>query len=167
MISFDLECGNEHRFEGIFRDYESFADQMARGMLSCPLCENGDIRRLFSGCSIQARPSIATTIDRKSPNLFELMRQMESYVKENFDNVGTDFAETARPFITVSRKSATSTGSRPGKRSGSCRRKGSACSRCPLPAQRKTESTPRLHRSSKRKVTSDAPMYTTGTTMLR
>jgi len=96
MISFDLECGNEHRFEGIFRDYESFADQMARGMLSCPFCENGDIRRLFSGCSIQARPSIATTIDRKSPNIFELMRQMESYVKENFDNVGTDFAETAR-----------------------------------------------------------------------
>lgn len=96
MISFDLECGNEHRFEGIFRDYESFADQMARGMVTCPYCESGNIKRLFSGCSIQARPSTAAVIDRKSPNIFDMMRLVESYVKENFDNVGSDFAETAR-----------------------------------------------------------------------
>jgi hypothetical protein len=25
MISFDLECGDGHKFEGIFRDYESFS----------------------------------------------------------------------------------------------------------------------------------------------
>ena len=31
MISFDLECANEHRFEGIFKDYESFTSQMERG----------------------------------------------------------------------------------------------------------------------------------------
>ncbi|HSV97630.1 MAG TPA: DUF1178 family protein [Spirochaetota bacterium] len=96
MISFDLECGNEHRFEGIFRDYESFTDQMARGMVTCPFCESGDIKRLFSGCSIQARPTAATVIDRKAPNLFEVLRLVEKHVKENFDNVGNDFAETAR-----------------------------------------------------------------------
>ncbi len=96
MISFDLECGNEHRFEGIFRDYDSFIDQMARGMVTCPFCDSGDVRRLFRGCSIHARPSTVTVIDRKTPNLFEVMRQIESHVRENFDNVGNDFAETAR-----------------------------------------------------------------------
>jgi len=96
MISFDLECANEHRFEGIFKDYESFTSQMERGLVSCPYCESGEVKRLFSGCSIQARPSSATLVDRKGPNLFAVLRMIENYVRENFDNVGTDFAETAR-----------------------------------------------------------------------
>jgi len=96
MISFDLECTNEHRFEGIFKDYESFMSQMERGLISCPYCERVEVRRLFSGCSIQARPSSATLLDRKGPNLFAVIRMIENYVMENCDNVGADFAETAR-----------------------------------------------------------------------
>ncbi|HPI13461.1 MAG TPA: DUF1178 family protein [Spirochaetota bacterium] len=96
MISFDLECANEHRFEGVFKDYESFASQMERGLVACPYCESVEIKRLFSGCSIQARPATAPLSERRGPNMFEILRMIEGYVRENFENVGSDFAETAR-----------------------------------------------------------------------
>lgn len=38
MIVFDLDCANGHRFEGWFGSSSDFADQQARGLLSCPSC---------------------------------------------------------------------------------------------------------------------------------
>lgn len=98
MISFDLECANGHRFEGIFKDYNSFEDQLSRNMISCPICQDIKIKRLFTGCSIQSRSSIAETPapDNKIQNFFEILRIVRDYVKNNFDNVGRDFADKAR-----------------------------------------------------------------------
>jgi hypothetical protein len=94
MISFDLECVDGHKFEGIFRDYESFSGQLEKKMVRCPLCDSIDIKRLYSGCSIQARP--ASKQQPQIPNLFELVKKMRKIVTENFENVGRDFPEIAR-----------------------------------------------------------------------
>lgn len=96
MISFDLECEKGHRFEGIFRDHESFSDQLARKLIACPVCESPDIRRLYTGCSIQARPSEAPKIAKERGDLFEALKFIESYVKKNFEYVGAQFSDTAR-----------------------------------------------------------------------
>ncbi|MBE0618536.1 MAG: DUF1178 family protein, partial [Proteobacteria bacterium] len=38
MITFDLACGQGHRFEGWFGNAQDYEDQLARGLLECPLC---------------------------------------------------------------------------------------------------------------------------------
>ncbi len=96
MISFDLECAGGHRFEGSFKDYESFSSQLERKMIACPLCDSADVKRLFSGCSIQARPGGASKKPGAQPNIFEAMRIIRQYVQENFENVGKEFPEVAR-----------------------------------------------------------------------
>jgi len=44
MIVFDLSCQpNAHRFEGWFGSSDDFADQQARGLLTCPTCGSADV----------------------------------------------------------------------------------------------------------------------------
>ena len=44
MIVFDLECrSGGHRFEGWFGSSEQFASQQARGLVTCPICNSGDV----------------------------------------------------------------------------------------------------------------------------
>ena len=38
MIAFDLECDNNHIFEGWFENAEAFETQNARNLISCPVC---------------------------------------------------------------------------------------------------------------------------------
>lgn len=96
MISFDLECDKGHRFEGIFKDYPSFEDQIQRKIVACPLCNSTDVKRLFSGCSIQARPVSKISSDKTSRTFFEMVKELKSYVESNFENVGREFPEIAR-----------------------------------------------------------------------
>lgn len=96
MISFDLECEKGHRFEGIFKDHESFSDQLGRRLIACPVCECTDIKRLYTGCSIQPRPSEAPRIQKERGDLFEALKFIEGYVRKNFEYVGAQFSDTAR-----------------------------------------------------------------------
>jgi len=93
MISFDLECSNGHKFEGFFKDYNAFDDQMNAGLVECPICNSREIKRLFTGCSIQAKGSL---LEKKQPTFFEMVRMVESYIKQHFENVGDRFPEVAR-----------------------------------------------------------------------
>jgi hypothetical protein len=115
MISFDLECANKHRFEGSFKDYQAFDEQLSKKMIECPICGDVRIKRLFTGCSIQpggVTASIEThghashgnedvqqcvsATGTNTPNIFEMIRQVKKYVVNNFENVGKDFADTAK-----------------------------------------------------------------------
>ena len=96
MISFDLECSNGHKFEGIFKDYESYNDQFNKKMIACPVCESPKIKRLYTGCSIQSISSENVNLVKENPNIFDVIRMVNEYVKNNFENVGKDFADKAR-----------------------------------------------------------------------
>ena len=96
MISIDFQCGNGHVFEGMFKDYQAFKDQHENKMVHCPLCGSDSIKRKYTGCSIQARPSIEARMDKKYPTMFEAVREMKHYVKENFEDVGNRFSDVAR-----------------------------------------------------------------------
>jgi len=53
MIVFDLECTtNGHRFEGWFGSSTDFADQQARGLVACPICNSGEVTRAISAPNI-------------------------------------------------------------------------------------------------------------------
>ncbi|MCX7678780.1 MAG: DUF1178 family protein [Spirochaetes bacterium] len=96
MISFDLECNNEHRFEGIFKNYQSFEEQLKNNLIACPLCNSTNVKRLFSGCSIQARPVSKIAKDKNAQTFFEFVKELRAFVEANFENVGRDFPEIAR-----------------------------------------------------------------------
>ena len=40
MISFSLKCENNHQFEGWFRSSVDYEDQVKKGLISCPNCNN-------------------------------------------------------------------------------------------------------------------------------
>lgn len=93
MISIDFECEKEHRFEGCFKDYNSFQDQLDRRMVQCPLCATSEVKRIFRGCSIQSKSSGS---EAPVQNIFQAMRMVNSFVRSNFKDVGTSFVDTAR-----------------------------------------------------------------------
>lgn len=96
MISFDLECCKGHRFEGQFKDYTSFSGQMNSGVVVCPVCDSVDVKIIFTGCSIQSKSIRKSSGESSVPNFFKALRMLESYVKENFENVGKEFPDQAR-----------------------------------------------------------------------
>ena len=53
MIVLDLHCSNEHRFEGWFGSAAAFEEQLARALVSCPVCGSTAIRRLPSAPYVQ------------------------------------------------------------------------------------------------------------------
>ena len=55
MIVLDLSCANEHRFEGWFASSAAFEDQRARDLVTCPVCNTTEVRRLPSAPYVQTR----------------------------------------------------------------------------------------------------------------
>ena len=55
MIVLDLCCDKDHRFEGWFASAQAFEDQCTRELVSCPVCESVQIRRLPSAPYVQTR----------------------------------------------------------------------------------------------------------------
>lgn len=45
MIVFDLKCAGSHVFEAWFGSSNDYEDQRVRGLISCPLCGNGEIAK--------------------------------------------------------------------------------------------------------------------------
>ncbi len=45
MISFSLKCENNHQFEGWFRSSVDYEDQVKKGLISCPTCNNKNISK--------------------------------------------------------------------------------------------------------------------------
>lgn len=48
MKVLDLQCAEQHRFEGWFGSEADYASQQARGLVTCPLCGDATIHKLLS-----------------------------------------------------------------------------------------------------------------------
>ena len=95
MIVFDLKCSKEHTFEGWFEDRAAFEDQIKKGLITCPVCDDKNIVKIPStfaikGSTIAKRPSMD-----EQQALMQLGHEISKYVENNFDNVGCDFAKEA------------------------------------------------------------------------
>lgn len=105
MVVYDLICEKNHRFEGWFPSYESYQVQVAQGDISCPTCGTSEIEKLPHACAVhlkretdrpeppakQAPPAPLSEADAK-----ELLFRLHHHVRENFEDVGPQFAEEAR-----------------------------------------------------------------------
>lgn len=94
MIAIDLQCINDHVFEGWFEDNRAYEIQEKKRLIACPICDETTVTRIPSTFAIKS-----STIPRKmSKEQLELMRvgkKMVDFVEKNFDDVGCDFAAEA------------------------------------------------------------------------
>lgn len=94
MIVFDLKCANGHLFEGWFEDSQAYETQLAKGLITCPVCNDAAVTKVLSTFAIKSSPKPPATSD-SAKGLEALQNQITEYVEKNFDNVGSDFAREA------------------------------------------------------------------------
>lgn len=117
MKVLDLQCAHAHSFEGWFASEEDFRDQLARGLVTCPLCGDGEINKKLSAPRLnlhtarkEAEPATAPSV-QPEPNKTEMAQtlatmspeqmqaawlQMTRHVLAHTEDVGDRFADEAR-----------------------------------------------------------------------
>jgi hypothetical protein len=94
MIVFDLECSRGHTFEGWFDGLESFEEQNAKKLVSCPFCNDSNIRRVLSPVAVKKSYSQKQAVPERI-DYQRLAKEVVDYIKNNFEDVGTKFAGEA------------------------------------------------------------------------
>jgi hypothetical protein len=96
MIAYDLKCSNHHQFEGWFEDRKAYLGQKKKGLIACPICDDTAVSRIPSTFAIKASsPPVPAKAPPADDQLAQLGKKIVDYVTENFDDVGSDFANEA------------------------------------------------------------------------
>ena len=114
MIHYDLLCAAEHSFDGWFKDSAAFDVQAARGLIACPECGSGSVKRALMAPSIPrkgskrerggtevippAAPSAApeTAATGLPDQVRAALQRIRAEVERTSDYVGDAFADEAR-----------------------------------------------------------------------
>jgi hypothetical protein len=107
MVVYNLVCRKKHEFEGWFPNYEEFQKQAAKKLISCPTCGSTKIEKLPHACAVHLKKEQASSPAPKKPEkspppppspaeFKEMLIRVHHYIKENFEDVGSRFAEEAR-----------------------------------------------------------------------
>jgi hypothetical protein len=116
MIAFDLVCTKgAHQFEGWFASSSDYEQQKAGGLLTCPVCGDGEIRKAVMAPNVGKKGNqmqqVAPSRGRADPaiplaNMSEMpvelveaigkIAEMQAKILERSDWVGDRFAEEAR-----------------------------------------------------------------------
>lgn len=94
MIKYRLMCEHEHEFDGWFANAAAFDAQKKDGLLACTLCGSAKISKAIMAPAVpkkgnQKRPEPGAEMGR-------MMQKLSAHVEENFDYVGSGFAEEER-----------------------------------------------------------------------
>ena len=63
MKVLDLQCGQQHSFEGWFGSEGDFQSQLARSLVQCPMCGNSEITKKLSAPRFNLGKSAAPSFD--------------------------------------------------------------------------------------------------------
>lgn len=107
MKVLNLQCSHAHGFEGWFGSEDDFRDQLARGLVECPLCGDTEVSKLPSAPRLNLGatepPAPAAAAPRKqevmsapNPELQAAWMQLVKQVMAHTEDVGENFAEEAR-----------------------------------------------------------------------
>jgi hypothetical protein len=95
MIAFDLECSMGHSFEGWFHNSESFDEQKANKLVSCPTCNDTKVKRILSPVAMKTVSRKDEGKDTRPIDYQRLAKEIVGYINKNFEDVGSDFAKEA------------------------------------------------------------------------
>ena len=105
MKVLDLHCAQAHGFEGWFASEDDFTSQLARGLVTCPMCGDATITKKPSAPRLNlghgAQPAQQPRQDVVATQDPQLVLQaawlaMARRVMANTEDVGEKFAEEAR-----------------------------------------------------------------------
>lgn len=110
MIIYDLNCDNNHRFEGWFQNADAFEAQLDEKLVCCPQCDSHNVRRVPSAVAIsghhveQVRESsssssvtpTSTALMPVGEHATALYRQLIQTIVSHSEDVGHSFADEAR-----------------------------------------------------------------------
>ena len=119
MKVLNLQCSHQHAFEGWFGSEEDFQGQLARGLVTCPLCADPAIQKMPSaprlnfGVAVDAKLAVSPSrevsapasapaalpghdVAAGSPAMRAEFLSALRHVLANTDDVGERFADEAR-----------------------------------------------------------------------
>jgi hypothetical protein len=102
MIRYDLICNKGHAFDGWFRDSDGFEKQLRHKLVACSHCGSEKIEKQIMAPGIPAKSNktsqtmVAGTVDPRTQELMQMMREVRKTVAENSEYVGDRFADQAR-----------------------------------------------------------------------
>lgn len=100
MKVLDLQCSQNHSFEGWFASEDEFQSQLARGLVECPLCGDRTVSKMLSAPRLnlgatQPAPR-QEVVSMPDASLQAAWLKMVRHVMANTEDVGERFAEEAR-----------------------------------------------------------------------
>lgn len=114
MKVLNLQCAHQHEFEGWFGSEDDFTGQLARGLVSCPLCGDVHIQKKLSAPRLNLRAgrqdteaavaapvgnAVSLSNHTQNPELAALQARMLQALREvvaQTEDVGERFADEAR-----------------------------------------------------------------------
>jgi len=109
MKVLDLRCSQQHSFEGWFGSERDFGDQLARGLVTCPLCGDAQVQKMLSAPRLNLgaardpegsvqnpmlEPAVAS-LSAQTPLQAQMLRAVR-HVLAHSEDVGERFADEAR-----------------------------------------------------------------------
>lgn len=109
MKVLDLQCSHQHSFEGWFASERDFNEQLARGLVTCPLCGDAQVRKMLSAPRLNLgavrephgtgqRPLHEQPVgapSAQSPVQAQMLKALR-HVLAHTEDVGERFADEAR-----------------------------------------------------------------------
>lgn len=117
MKVLDLQCSQQHVFEGWFGSEDDYQSQLARGLLTCPMCGDVSVTKKLSAPrlnlnnaasaphaqstsastpTVPTLPSLQEVANVEPAQLQAALLNMVRHVVANTEDVGNSFPEEAR-----------------------------------------------------------------------
>lgn len=98
MIRYALQCARGHGFEAWFGSSGDYDEQVARGLVACPVCDTPQVDKAIMAPAVagtrRSEPEVAP--GRMREMFRHAAREVRRHVLSEFDDVGPRFAQEAR-----------------------------------------------------------------------
>lgn len=110
MVIYDLVCDANHEFEGWFKNAGDLLTQQEQGLLTCPVCDSVNIRKLVTAAKVTKKSNSSSSLATRSQTavatgsepssekfkqLQQMLGQVHEFIDKNFEDVGNKFADEA------------------------------------------------------------------------
>lgn len=97
MIRYALACDDDHGFEAWFPSSDSYDDQVAKGLVDCPVCGSTAVRKQIMSPAVSASTRMKGVNEGGAPKTMEeFAAKVRAHIRNTHVYVGDKFAEEAR-----------------------------------------------------------------------